>query len=155
MSVRTTLTESDFEDFEKVRAILSRRCPGASVEDVLKELVGFYLKKKATKKRSKPAKANSTRHIPQATRDAVMIRDGQRCSFVGENGRRCTSKHNLQIDHVQPWALGGNHDPENLRVLCAAHNRHRARQTFGERKVPGESKIPVPPAGLAHHPPGD
>jgi 5-methylcytosine-specific restriction endonuclease McrA len=45
-------------------------------------------------------------------------------------------RHLLQIDHIKPYALGGTHDPENLRVLCAAHNQHEARKTFGERSVP-------------------
>ena len=89
---------------------------------------------------AKPANPDS-RHIPRATRDEVMIRDGHQCAFVGKNGKRCTCKHNLQIDHVRPWALGGTHDPRNLRVLCAAHNRHLARKLFGDGAVP--------PAGVA------
>ena len=64
----------------------------------------------------------------RATRDAVLLRDGEPCTFVGVDGRRCTAMHNLQIDHIQPYAHGGMHDPENLRVLCGAHNRWRAER---------------------------
>ena len=135
------------------RAIVSRKHPGATVEDVLNELVGFFLKQKAPKER--PAKAKRaggkkpapgtrtmpqpgrrTRHIPAATRDQVMLRDRQRCSFISKSDRRCHSRHNLQIDHIQPFALGGTHDPENLRVLCAAHNRYVARKVFASAGVP-------------------
>jgi len=148
VSLRTSLTEIAYDSFEHARALISRKHPGATVEDAVNELVEFYLKSKAPKERKKksvqgndnPASpinktAPPTRHIPAATRDAVLLRDGQRCAFVGKNRRRCTATHNLQLDHVRPFALGGSHDPENLQVLCAAHNRHRARQTFGERSV--------------------
>lgn len=136
ISVRTTLSEADYEEFEKVRAIVSRKKPGASVEDVFVETMRFYLKQKAPKQRKATEKRRNSRHVPRAVRDEVMIRDGQRCTYVGKNGKRCSCKHNLQIDHIKPWALGGAHEPENLRVLCAAHNRHQARKTFGERAVP-------------------
>jgi len=133
-SVRTTLAEPDYDDFEKVRAIVSRKKPGASVEDVLVELTNFYLKHKAPKERKSPTR--TTKQIPRATRDAVMIRDGHRCTFVGRNGKRCTATHDLQIDHIRPRALGGNHEPENLRVLCGAHNRYEARRILGQNSVP-------------------
>ncbi|HKK70126.1 MAG TPA: HNH endonuclease signature motif containing protein [Candidatus Krumholzibacteria bacterium] len=37
------------------------------------------------------------------------------------------------MDHVEPFALGGSHEAENLRVLCAAHNRRAAERVFGTR----------------------
>lgn len=141
ISVRTTLTEQDYDDFEQVRAIVSRKKPGATVEDVLVEMARFYLQHKAPKQRQPQNKA--TKQIPKATRDAVMIRDGHRCTFVGENGKHCTATHDLQIDHIRPRALGGTHDSENLRVLCGAHNRHAARKVFGDR-VPGR-EVPESP----------
>lgn len=60
-----------------------------------------------------------------------MLRDHERCTFKGPNGHRCTATHNLHIDHITPFAKGGTHDPENLRVLCANHNQHEARKQFG------------------------
>jgi len=136
VTVRTSLTEENYGAFERARAIVSRKHPGATVEDVLNELVGFYLKKKAPKKRTKREPRSRTRHIPIATRDAVMLRDKECCTFRSKSGRRCNATHGLQIDHIKPYALGGTHEPENLRVLCAAHNRHAARKTFGARSVP-------------------
>jgi len=65
-----------------------------------------------------------------------MLRDKRRCTFKSRTGRECHSTHNLQIDHIKPFALGGTHDPENLRVLCAAHNRHEARRVFDELSLP-------------------
>ncbi len=73
-------------------------------------------------KRSAPA----GRAIPAAVKRHVWNRDGGRCSYVdARSRRRCASRHLLQIDHGFPYALGGRAEPDNLRLLCAAHHRHR------------------------------
>ena len=146
MALSFTLTAEDHAAFERARARLSRTKPQAmSMEQALNALVQFYLEQDGPEPRKKkaedtvkpaPAKASKpnapTRHIPRTTRDQVFDRDGYRCTYVAPDGTRCTATHDLQIDHVQPFALGGTNEPENLRVLCGAHNRRRAEQTFGE-----------------------
>jgi 5-methylcytosine-specific restriction endonuclease McrA len=71
------------------------------------------------------------RPLPAVVRDAVFVRDQGKCTFVGTNGKRCGSAHVLQVDHVRPVALGGNNAPENLRLLCAHHNRCEAERLMG------------------------
>jgi len=147
VTLRTSLSTEKFEAFEEARAIVSRKNPGATVEDVFNEMVEFFLKHKAPRQR-KPANPKSrTRHIPVATRDQVMLRDKQRCTFRSRSGHKCNSTHNLQIDHIKPFALGGTHDPNNLRVLCAAHNRHVARMTFDELSLPAPELGPATDRG--------
>ena len=70
-------------------------------------------------------------HLPVPVRDAVMARAGYRCCFVGIDGVRCTQTRNLHVDHIVPVALGGCDDPDNLRVLCAAHNLYEAQRLLG------------------------
>ena len=66
------------------------------------------------------------RAIPAAVRRQVWERDQGCCSYVDRgSGRRCGSRHQVQIDHILPFALGGSAEPGNLRLLCAAHHRHR------------------------------
>ena len=66
------------------------------------------------------------RAIPAAVKREVWQRDRGRCSYVDlTSGRRCDSQHLLQIDHLVPYAQGGAAKPNNLRLLCAAHHRHR------------------------------
>ena len=68
----------------------------------------------------------SGRAIPAAVRRQVWQRDGGRCSYVDrETGRRCNSRHLIEMDHLLPYALGGGADPENLRLVCRAHHRYR------------------------------
>ena len=77
--------------------------------------------------RTSAAKPGVTgRAIPAAVKREVWRRDGGRCRYVDRtSGRRCGSRHLLQIDHVVPYALGGAAEPNNLRLLCAAHHRYR------------------------------
>ena len=70
----------------------------------------------------------SGRPIPKAVRREVWQRDRGRCSYVDpRTGRRCASRHLLEIDHRIPYARGGGAERANLRLLCAAHHRQRHR----------------------------
>jgi hypothetical protein len=77
----------------------------------------------------------STREIPRAVRREVFARDGEQCTFVDGEGRRCPSRAFLELDHVASRALGGGHDATNLRVRCRAHNRLHAEEVFGKAHV--------------------
>ena len=67
-----------------------------------------------------------SRYIPSHLRKYIWARDQGQCTYVHhETKRRCASRHLLQIDHIQPFALGGRTEKENLRLLCAGHNQYR------------------------------
>jgi 5-methylcytosine-specific restriction endonuclease McrA len=74
-----------------------------------------------------------TRHIPADVKDKVLARDNHRCTFIASDGVRCNAARHLQFDHVEPFARGGDHTLDNLRLLCAAHNRQMAEGMFGPR----------------------
>ena len=140
-----SISANTFEDLERAKAILSRKLPkGVTFEQALIELLGFFLKHKELKPRKKPTKESTSRHIPTAIRDEVFLRDESRCTFTGPTGQRCESRHDLEVDHIEPFALGGNHEVTNLRLLCAKHNRWRATQTFGEFNGGGVERQSVP-----------
>ena len=81
----------------------------------------------------KPAVTGTTRsrYIPADIRDLIHIRDSGRCGWIAPDGTRCGSTWDLEIDHIKPFALGGDHMPDNLRLLCACHNRLEAEVRFG------------------------
>ncbi len=74
-----------------------------------------------------------SRYIPQGIRRQVRLRDSEQCSYVDSaTGQRCECKRGLQYDHIKPFALGGfSNSPQNLRLLCAVHNRLAAENIFG------------------------
>jgi len=81
-----------------------------------------------------PAKCQSerpSRYIPADVRHAVTTRDGNRCSYVVPDGTRCRETRNLELDHIEPWALGGKSTFQNLRQVCRAHNQLYAERVFG------------------------
>ncbi|MFH1755889.1 MAG: HNH endonuclease signature motif containing protein [Candidatus Latescibacterota bacterium] len=98
--------------------------PGVNIQREINEL-----------KKSNCDGRHHSRHIPAAIRDRVFARDGRQCTFVGTNGIRCGSTWDLQIDHIKPFARGGSHAMQNLRLLCAKHNMHEAKRVYGKEVI--------------------
>ena len=103
------------------------------------------------------AKPRATgRAIPAAVRRQVWQRDGGRCSYLDRRtGRRCNSRHLIEIDHVVPYAQGGGADPGNLRLLCHAHHRHRhAPHGLNGRRTasPKPAETPFPSVSPTRNP---
>jgi hypothetical protein len=93
-------------------------------------------KKRADISSQRPRRAKSgSRYIPREVARQVWERDGSQCSFVDDQGRRCSERRFLTIEHRDPHALGGPPTVENLCLLCAPHNGHTARQVFGEEQI--------------------
>ncbi|MBY0371284.1 HNH endonuclease [bacterium] len=80
---------------------------------------------------AKPMPTGS-RYIPRGMRRQLDNRDERRCQEKRPDGSICGESRFLEIDHIQPFALGGPNKPENLRLLCWAHNALRAEATFGK-----------------------
>ena len=67
-----------------------------------------------------------SRCVSQADRNEIHRANSEKgCEFVDSaSGRKCGSKFQLQLDHIVPFSHGGTNEAANLRVICAAHNRH-------------------------------
>jgi hypothetical protein len=142
--LRFTVNKETMEKVTQMQEISSRQTGSPlSLEEILMQGVELYLdkqdpvrrqerrevraEKKVEAKKAPPSPKVLPRHIPAAVRDEVFVRDGSSCCYVSPGGVRCSSRMGLEIDHVQPFGIGGGHDPENLRVLCKAHNRQRVK----------------------------
>jgi len=86
----------------------------------------------------------TSRHIPAAVRRAVRERDGNRCGYVDERGRRCTERDRLEFHHRHPFGMGGDHSPANLRLTCKTHNRYLAERDYGQAAVSRRSAKKAP-----------
>jgi 5-methylcytosine-specific restriction endonuclease McrA len=74
-----------------------------------------------------------SRYIPAHIRRQVWQRDQGLCSYKSPTtGKVCGSKHQLELDHLTPWALGGEHTDNNLALRCRAHNSLNAVKWFGQ-----------------------
>ncbi|MBI4040762.1 MAG: HNH endonuclease, partial [Deltaproteobacteria bacterium] len=74
-----------------------------------------------------------SRYIPMSTKQEVWKRDEGKCTYQSPEGKRCNERAYLEVDHIEPFALGGKAELENLRLLCSTHNRYRAQLTFGKQ----------------------
>jgi hypothetical protein len=72
-----------------------------------------------------------SRHVPAAVRRAVWVRDGGRCAFVSENGRRCTERGFIEFHHTAPYAAGGEATNDSIELRCRAHNLYEGELDFG------------------------
>jgi hypothetical protein len=79
----------------------------------------------------------SSRHIPAAVQRAVRERDGNRCRYVDDKGRRCPERkrNRLQFHHRHPFGLGGDHSVLNIRLMCRAHNDYLAACDYGREAM--------------------
>jgi 5-methylcytosine-specific restriction endonuclease McrA len=79
---------------------------------------------------AQPQKAHG-RHIPHAVRRQVLARDGEQCSYVSVDGLRCQERGRLQFHHRLPHARGGAATPDNIQLVCQAHNALWAERDYG------------------------
>ncbi|MGE3973472.1 MAG: HNH endonuclease [Bdellovibrionales bacterium] len=81
-------------------------------------------------------KTKNSRYIPSAIRHAAWMNSKGRCTFIDPlTKRRCDSNHRLQLEHIKPYAIGGENSVDNLRILCANHNELTAIRFYGKNKI--------------------
>ena len=159
VELKVILDGDCFKNLETLKNLLSHKNPRMSYRELISLLAELGLKKydprktlkrkqKLTRKQenqkalcsanvlktkqNEQALKKNNRLIPQRIRQYIWKRDQGECSYIcPQTNNKCRSKHLLQIDHIQPFALGGSHHPDNLRLLCARHNQLRSQRTFG------------------------
>jgi len=86
--------------------------------------------------KSKTAITARSRFIPSAIKHAVWKRDLGSCTYMDpKSTRRCGTRFGLELDHIHPYSMWGEHSVENLRLRCKHHNQLHWKQ-IEEGKVP-------------------
>src|SRR5467141_1718772 len=125
------------DKFREAQDLLRHRIPDGDLATIVEkalELLIEQVKKErfATGRKARPAPAedaheSSSRHIPDAIKREVFERDGGRCTFSDEQGRRCAETGALEFDHRDGFARTHLHRADRIRLLCRAHNQHWSR----------------------------
>ncbi len=113
----------EIQDLDLLIEILVKEKEDCLVEEKQKTKVTPALKDDSVKDKA-------IKSVSLKIRRALFIRANYRCENV-INGIRCSSQKYLNVDHVKPRALGGNHSFGNTRILCGACNqRERVKVIF-------------------------
>ena len=154
-----TASRACHEKFRQAQELLRHRVPngdmGAIFEKALDLLIAKVKKERfatGRKPRAVPtgkADASPSRHIPDAVKRKVFERDGGRCTFTAEDGRRCAETGALEFDHLDGFARTRLHRPDRIRLLCRTHNQHTAEQMYGRAFMErARASVHRPAAGL-------
>jgi hypothetical protein len=54
---------------------------------------------------------------------------------VDESGRRCSERDRLEYHHRHPFGVGGDHSPNNISLMCRAHNTDAAEHDYGRQTM--------------------
>jgi 5-methylcytosine-specific restriction endonuclease McrA len=135
---------------ERLQALMGSKGRDGDLATVIEQAVTEKLERleahrfvRSKAPRKGPAKPDQTqttssptsRHIPAAVQRAVRERDGDRCRYVDDHGRRCKERDHLQFHHRHPFGLGGEHSVENIRLMCRAHNAYLAECDYGREAM--------------------
>lgn len=120
--------------FERAAGLLRVPLNGGAMERVFERALDELLSRidpscRGPRRRRNPGSSQS-RAIPRALRGEIWLRDGGRCTFLDDLGRRCEATTWLEVDHIVPFGKGGPTEPSNLRLLCRAHNQLEARRAY-------------------------
>jgi hypothetical protein len=122
--------------------------PAIIVSRAIDRLLDETLKKKAAvtdhARRSDRRSNRRTRAIPAAIRREVWQRDGGRCTFVDQQGRRCRGTRCMEYHHEKPYGKGGRHESDNIALRCRAHNQYQADLDFGTNFMRGKRRSDSP-----------
>ena len=138
-SLRVTMSEETHEKLERLQALHAHPIPDGDPAKIV-ALAFDALLEKTLKRRAAitdkpraaaPPRSFQSRHVPAQVRRVVWERDGGKCGFVGEDGRRCNETRFVELAHVEPWARGGAHTVDNVGLRCRAHNDYEAVRDYG------------------------
>lgn len=150
-ALQVTIDAATHDKIQYARTLLSHRVPSGDLAQVLGQALDALIAKLEKRKfgatdrpravRGRTASApgldtpdvtRERRAIPAHVKRAVWERDGGRCTFRSDTGRRCEARSFLEYDHIEPVARGGRSGTGNVRLRCRTHNRLDAECVMGK-----------------------
>jgi len=146
--IKIVINEELKSKLEELKHLMSHKNPNMNYTELFAELADMALKKLKPKRTvgevasrrsdssAQKVTSRNPRYVPQWLRQIVRAKAGDACSYVDPvSKRKCDSKHLLEIDHIQPVALGGKTEIGNLRLLCRMHNQMAASEILGDKAM--------------------
>jgi len=150
--IRFLADQKLMDKFTRIKELRAHSSPSLTYAEMFDLMADFYLKahdpvEKAKRAESRkeessqkvsntgsspitsPAKLkiktrDRSRFIPSAIKHEVWKRDLGICTYKDPVTKRpCGSRFGLELDHLHPYSMGGEHSVENLRLRCKHHNQ--------------------------------
>jgi hypothetical protein len=143
-AVRFTVSAKTCEKLRLAQDLLRHAVPSGDTAEIFDRALTALLedlarKKLAAAKRPRPSRGATagSRHIPAEVKRTVWLRDGGRCAFMAQGGRRCRERAFVEFHHVTPHGVGGEPTVDNIALRCRAHNAYEADLYYGPRHPGG------------------
>ena len=143
--VQFTASAELYDKLERLRALMRPAVPDGDLAAIVEQAVTEKLQRlearrfaqtRAPRKTlSESETSPTTRQIPAAVKRAVYERDGGRCRYEDEQGRRCTARQGLEFHHRHPFGRGGDHSVANVSLACRCHNGYLAEVDYGREAI--------------------
>ena len=150
--LKIVISPALYEKLQRLRGMLAHALPEAAYAELLEHLAdaelgrlekerGFKLDPQAAStaaaavEKKNPKPVGKRVYLSKAVRRAVGARSAGRCEFETQ-GRRCSSRHLIEVDHCIPLARGGSNEFRNLRHVCRSHNLRLALEKLGVERGP-------------------
>ena len=156
------------EKFERLAEVVGVQNAQKNMAQILEQALDIALEKKDPKKKLErrrkrqsgaAAKSRSneitkddepakSRYVASEVSERVHERDSYQCVYEGLDGRRCTARVALQLDHKDPFGIFRSNDESIMRLMCPAHNLLEAERVYGpafiQRKIAERRKSRSP-----------
>jgi hypothetical protein len=131
--LHVTVSARFLDKLEAARAALSHTHPAGNAEAILEAGLDLVLERHAKRNGLVPKPQEKERpcagdRVPARVRRAVWERDRSRCQWPLASGGACGSTVRVQLDHIQPRALGG---PSTARTSAALRDAQHSRRQAG------------------------
>ena len=159
----------DFKDkFERLAEVVGVVNTQKHMAEISEKALDIALEKKDPKKKlgrrrkrqrgaTAPSRSNEmgkkdepaeSRYVASEILERIHERGGYQCVFAGPDGRRCTARAGLHVDHTDPFSIFRSNDESILQILCPSHNLLEAERVFGtdfiKRKIRKRRKARSP-----------
>jgi len=123
--VHVNLSSETLLKLEKIKNLTKEQ----DLDKIISLMADSYINQKVEVKRNtQNVPIKNSRYIPRKVKEIVYKRANGEC----EN---CNSTHNLEYEHIIPFAMGGTNDLSNIKIFCKSCNQRKAIKDFGLEKM--------------------
>jgi hypothetical protein len=168
IDVTLTFTESEWQEVERAREVLSARGKVPRNAEVMLAAVREMLKHKDPVQKAERAQARAEKKgvdiveaaaqvekpalnakgertaVPAIIKHARNLTDRGQCTWIYDDGSRCSSRLCPELEHIKAVGRGGMHAFKSTTTHCMSHNRQAAEEEYGRELMMSFARRPGP-----------